>query len=72
MGAPSNLLLLLVLRSYRLESGEAVHLYRHRKDRVDEVKPKGLPVTSVGSIASITASLTAFTSCVYLARKPCE
>eukprot|EP00198_Chlamydomonas_reinhardtii_P011316 XP_001700653.1 predicted protein [Chlamydomonas reinhardtii] len=31
---------------YRLESGEPVHIYRRRKDRVDEIRPAGLPQTS--------------------------
>ena len=35
------------LCSYRLESGEPVHIYRRRKDRVDEIRPAGLPQTSV-------------------------
>ncbi|KAG2491243.1 hypothetical protein HYH03_010450 [Edaphochlamys debaryana] len=32
--------------TYRLETGEPVHLYRRRKDRVDELRPAGLPATS--------------------------
>ncbi|GIL71490.1 hypothetical protein Vretifemale_2031 [Volvox reticuliferus] len=32
--------------TYRLETGEPVHIYRRRKDRVDELRPAGLPQSS--------------------------